>query len=321
MRWLAETKVDPEFVLDGASVVSLSALSPVERELWSGFSSQTEIRVGDAHSELSQNFWDVALLINDAPKSQFDLLTECARESVDLPKAFACLALGGSGFHGNRNRTWKALPGNLHFSSFCRMTLDAANCGPALSMLPTVAVTDTLGSLIDQFFLGKRQGNLPLPWIKWVNDVYLNEAKISGSLVSSQVNGDQIVSFVLGIGLNVGAVPDIADESFFGGATSLAENGLSVTLSDVFSELLKALEKRITQLQEPGGRAEIYGDYRRRLGGLGRLIELHPENPNNDSATPPIVRGRLLDVCEDLSIKVEGDPERHRWGRLRFAEK
>jgi biotin-(acetyl-CoA carboxylase) ligase len=321
MHRLAETKVDPEFLPGSSSVVSLSLLPPAERALWARFSRQTELRISDPVPNPVDIFWNSAILIQDSSQSQFDELVACSRENPDLPNTIACLAMRGSGFHGNRDRVWNALPGNLHLSSYCRMTLNAADCGPTLSMLPTVAVTDALISLFSQIVTTDRSAEVPTPWIKWVNDVCLDHSKISGSLVSTQVEGEQITSFVLGIGLNVGAAPTLADDAWAGPATSLAGQGIDVALPNVFRELLKTLAHRICEMRDRAGRAAIFRAYQERLGGVGSHVQVFPESFNFDSETLPIASGRLIGVHPDLSIQIEGCPELIRSGRLRMTGK
>lgn len=319
MRWMAETSVAGELLPVAPTVVSTSALSPGERDLWARLSSEHELQLMESAKGLDDDFWRAVALIHSSSSSQFDLLADCARRDVELPDAIACLALTGDKFHGNRNRSWKALLGNLHLSSFCRMRLDAADCGPALSMLPTVAVTDILLDLTGQTEPAGARIRAAHPWIKWVNDVYINDAKVSGSLVSSQVVGDQITSFVLGIGLNVGVVPELGDTQLFGGVTSLRQEGLHVPLAETFRSLLRTLASRIRQLTGTAGRCRIQADYLSRLGGIGRQVELYPEDCERHGQTPMIASGRLLEVNPDLSLAIEDCPHSFRSGRLRFV--
>jgi biotin-(acetyl-CoA carboxylase) ligase len=319
MRLLAETSVAGEFLPVVSTVVSASALPPGERELWARLSSEHELQLMESATGLDDDFWSAVALVHRSSNSQFDLLVDCARCDVELPDTFACLALTGDRFHGNRNRSWKALLGNLHLSSFCRIRLDAADCGPALSMLPTVAVTDFLMELTGLTGPDGVRTRAAHPWIKWVNDVYINDAKLSGSLVSSQVVGDQITSFVLGIGLNVGVVPELGDDQLFGGATSLKLEGLHVTLAETLQGLLRTLASRIRQMTGTAGRSRIQADYVARLGGIGRQVELYPEGCERRGQTPMIASGRLLEVRPDLSLLIEDRSNSYRSGRLRFV--
>jgi BirA family biotin operon repressor/biotin-[acetyl-CoA-carboxylase] ligase len=273
--------------------------------VWETLSTGSQVATLDA---ADVPFWNQSIIVNEASRSQFDALEQLARSESPPTDAIACLALSGNEFHGNRGRTWCALRGNLHFSSFCPVDLSAKRCGPALSMLPTVAVVDVI-----QLLFGESQ---PAPcWIKWVNDVFIKDAKVSGSLVSTQLDGDRISSCVLGIGLNVRRAPDLARDSLAGAATSLLACGVHPPLKTVFELLLAAIAARLAQLGTHDGPRTLYRDYRKHLGGMGRWVEILPE-----SGDPrPLAVGKLLDVHEDLSLEIEG-VEAVRFGRLRFAD-
>jgi BirA family biotin operon repressor/biotin-[acetyl-CoA-carboxylase] ligase len=230
-----------------------------------------------------------------------------------LPDTLACLALTGSGFHGHRQRPWQALRGNLHFSSFCRIPLDAARCGPALSMLPTLAVTDALCELAGT--AAHRRDAASLFRIKWVNDVFAGDRKVSGSLVATQVNGEGIESFVLGIGVNVEVAPRLDANRFPGEATSLRALGIELPLPGIFDALRQALARRLDQLGTPAGPSALFADYCRRSGVVGRAVAIHPETAASPTETP-LATGRLLAIHSDLSLEIEGCPGRIRSGRL-----
>jgi BirA family biotin operon repressor/biotin-[acetyl-CoA-carboxylase] ligase len=305
MTYLVEPSVDQSIFHCPNPPQDLGTLAPSAQLGWTALSASPQ---GTCFEAAGIPFWNQSIVVNESSRSQFDALEDLARAESPPTGSIACLALSGKGFHGNRGREWCALPGNLHFSSFCRLDLNASRCGPALSMLPTVAVVDVIRLLLGE--------NAPARcWIKWVNDVFIHDAKVSGSLVSTQLEGDRISSCVLGIGLNVRRAPPLANDSVSGAATSLLACGVHPPLKTVFELLLEALAARLAQLGTHGGPKALYGEYRKRLGGIGRRVEIMPES----GAPRPLAAGRLLDVREDLSLKLEGEQE-VRFGRLRFAD-
>lgn len=309
MTYLIEPSVDQSFTSQERAPIDVSSLSAVERGLLTEFSRANQIIYQET---LDHEFWERSIIVKESELSQFDALVNLARSADPPSDSLACLALTGSKFHGNRGRKWMALPGNLHFSSYCRLNLDAARCGPALSMLPTVAVTDVIAHL-------RGSQNIHPCWIKWVNDVCLGDEKLSGSLVSSQVDGDTIVSCVLGIGINLEIAPDLEGESSFGGATSLRQHGVASTVPGAFELLLEALARRIEQLSTADGPDELFMDYRSRIGGIGRQIQVLPAQDETCDGDTIIASGCLLDVRPDLSLEIQGE-NRVRSGRLRFTE-
>jgi hypothetical protein len=141
MQLLAEIPAVSELRIAGKGrTVTASSLPVAERDWWAQLSGHERLH----RFETDDPFWQASALINDSAVSQFDVIVEAAQRGAPLPDSLACIALTGSGFHGHRHRPWQALRGNLHFTSFCRLRLEAARCGAALSMLPTLAVTDLL---------------------------------------------------------------------------------------------------------------------------------------------------------------------------------
>lgn len=307
MRYLAEPiSTIGDFDPKTGPLIPVSELPPAERAWWSSLSRQSQVCTGHLDASPEDSFWKSIAIVDDSPVSQFDALVEASQGGLTLPDTLACVALTGSGFHGNRRRPWQALRGNLHFTAFCRLRLEAARCAPALSMLPTLAVTDVLLPLVGE------QGS-----IKWVNDVLLGGQKVAGSLVSSQVSGGHIDSFVLGIGLNLETAPRLGNQDLAGEPTSLRASGVALHISEAFASLRVALARRISQLLGPGGPEQLFADYRQRSRVVGRLVAVYPETAVSANEVP-IATGRLLVIHPDLSLEIEGHAERLRSGRLRL---
>lgn len=307
MRYLAEpTSTLWELGSKTGPLIPVSELPPDERAWWSLLSQQSQVCAGQLDASPEENFWKTVAIVDDSPVSQFDALVEAAQTGVPLPDSLACVALTGSGFHGNRRRPWQALRGNLHFTSYCRLRLDAARFAPSLSMLPTLAVTDVLLPLVGEAAA-----------IKWVNDVLLGGQKVAGSLVSTQVSGGQIDSFILGIGLNLEAAPRLGNQDLAGEPTSLRAAGIALTLPEAFASLRVALARRISQLLGPAGPEQLFMDYRQRSRVVGRLVAVYPEAAVS-AGEAPLAKGRLLAIHPDLSLEIEGHAERLCAGRLRL---
>ena len=59
--------------------------------------------------------------------------------------------------------------------------------------------------------------------IKWVNDVLIDGAKVSGVLAYTQQEGDNVTAATLGIGLNLKTTPRIDPSPFVPRAASLTD--------------------------------------------------------------------------------------------------
>lgn len=140
---------------------------------------------------------------------------------------------------GRAGRTWYSLPGvSLSFSLVLRSKQIGFITPPRLTGLGALAVCDVLQSYYDL------EAN-----IKWPNDVLVNEGKLSGVLVEAQWQGEEILSAVMGIGINVArdSVPSQGDLDY--PATSLeVAYGKPVNRWNLLKQLLEALLTRLPQL-------------------------------------------------------------------------
>lgn len=120
--------------------------------------------------------------------------------------------------------------------------------------------------------------------IKWVNDLYVNGRKVAGILAEGVLSPDgTLAAVVLGIGINVGATafPDELRPI----ATSLGNEGVTLTREDVAAAFLNALSRALT---DPTAMEE----YRRRNWVVGRQVT--------------VVRGNETYPATAVSITDEG---------------
>ena len=113
---------------------------------------------------------------------------------------------------GRLGRAWVSPPGNLHASTIVR--LRPGDPPPAtLAMVASVALDEVL----------RAYG--AAPWIKWPNDLFVGDAKLTGILLER--GGDAVV---VGIGANLAHHPDGLDRA----VTSLPAQGLAAPDPDLF---------------------------------------------------------------------------------------
>jgi biotin-[acetyl-CoA-carboxylase] ligase BirA-like protein len=252
-------------------------------------------------------FWTSWFLAVESSASQYDTLRRVIGSRQDLPGHVVCLALGGRDFHGQQDRKWQAVEGNLHLSLALRCDLAAAECGLALTMLPAVAAVDALADL------GDKDRGLTGLGIKWVNDILVDGRKIGGVLTSARSQDGRIGSCVLGIGLNVGAAPEVRPTPFSPGVTCLKEH---VTLPAnpllaVLELLLEAVAFRFTELADHGPEPLLTA-YRSASLVLGREVEIRQDPPAQAAGR----QGRVLAIGPDLSLTLSDGPVPVTTGRL-----
>lgn len=130
--------------------------------------------------------------------------------------------------------------------------------------------------------------------IKWPNDIYAGNDKISGILIENSIKGDIIESCVIGIGLNVN------QQRFTGGAPNPVSmtmiSGIQYDLKKCLSELADNLDKRYKSLIG-GMYDEIRSEY---IGSLYRLDEWH-----KFKTAAGILKGRIRSVGISGILQIE----------------
>lgn len=257
-----------------------------------------DVPLHDAEVE-SAPLWEHLLLVETAPRSQFDLLVDLIREGRLPPRGVVCVAGEGRGFHGMRSRPWVAPAGNLYLSAHLAPGRPVDRAGVAFTVLAAVSVVEAVDGLAD---LTGRAG------IKWVNDILVEGAKVCGVIAHTQVEGDRVGSVVLGIGLNVETAPEVEPTPQVPRAACLADFA-PCRRGDLLGPLLDALARNYEELLEQGF-DRLLDRYRRRSLALGREVAVSSEEGGITA------RGRVTAIGHQLELYIEGrDRPVHR-GRL-----
>ena len=145
------------------------------------------------------------------------------------------------------------------------------------------------------------------PAIKWPNDVLINDKKVCGILVESELKGKRVDYAILGIGINVNLKPSDFPE-IQPLATSLShELGRQVSQLDVIRCLLAEIERLYLAL--PSGDA-VYREWRDNLVTLGKRVQVSSEETTYEGIAESVASdGSLLLRQSDGSLTkiVAGD--------------
>jgi BirA family biotin operon repressor/biotin-[acetyl-CoA-carboxylase] ligase len=309
-------KILPGFPPDtpsGTPIPETSELGPFElllsRALF-GEKSRSLVEFS-APADWRGDFWSSWYLAGDSRWSQYDVLRQVITDNRELPGHVVCLALQGTGFHGQNQRGWIAEMGNIHLTLGLRCDLPATETGLALTMLPAVAVVDAL------LKMGLPAQGEKSPQIKWVNDIQVAGKKLGGVLTSARSQNGRIRSVVLGIGLNVAVAPDVVPTvytpqvTFLGEHMPLEDNGMACALAAV----LNAVAERFEQLQSAGP-GPLLTAYREASSVLGRQVEVH----DTDGGIGTVRKGRVIAIGPDLSLVLSDDSRPVTSGRLVLAD-
>ncbi len=121
-----------------------------------------------------------------------------------LPDSFVVLANNQSSGIAKYNKEWNSFAGNLHFSLNTKIDanfLSTKNIG-IYSLLVGIAIRDTM--------LLYLKNNVNILY-KWPNDIIINNAKISGTLIEVAQDRNFNNYLITGVGLNLVQAPIISN--------------------------------------------------------------------------------------------------------------
>jgi BirA family biotin operon repressor/biotin-[acetyl-CoA-carboxylase] ligase len=219
--------------------------------------------------------------------------------SAGAPHGTLVQALSQTAGRGRLNRQWVSPAGNLYMSVILRPRVTAIR-GTELGFVASLAVADAISEMAPD----PRAVRL-----KWPNDVLLNDAKLAGILLETELGPDNLLAWVvLGIGINILSTPDDTPYP----ATCLAEQGTPPSLDSVLAILCTALNQRL-DIWERDGFDQIRGDWVMRSRGVGMPIRL--------KIGTETISGRFHDLDRDgaLLLECEGSIRRITAGDVHFA--
>ena len=309
MWWLSD-RPDPPFGDLDLKPASWNSLPPGAQAAWRTLATdQTStpfvaaIPSPDPHR--------VVVQIHRATRSSYDSIRRALSRGVNLPDSLVCLTTEGTGLRGHRNRSWEALPGNLHLSFLIRDRLPILRAGAGLSILPAIVAAEWLAArLPDSVDFG----------IKWVNDLTVDNRKIGGVLASSSIRSHHFEDCLFGIGLNLSSSPDIEPDIFVPGTACLGEWSHPPNVVGSALEIIDALQLQFQSLLSEGN-DDAMDCYRRRSIALGREVLIYEDvMEGNPTDCQPLAGGVLQHIDSDLGLRISGCPSPVHRGRLAFAE-
>lgn len=254
--------------------------------------------------------WTHAFVVKRAPSSHYDHLVELSQTDIRLPDGTLCLAGSGRKFHGQRQRPWTAIEGNIHLALYLSPHRAVERFHSGFPILAAVSLIDTLDAITPLKDRAK---------IKWVNDILIDGKKIAGFLVHTQSMENTVLSVILGIGLNVEKTPRVKPDPFVPRVSSLTnfvKDGLTLTRDKILLELLRSLDKNY-QLLLDGHYAPLLNSYKERSLVIGRHVRILSDSPSKKSHE--IASGKVIAINENLELIIKGHPEPVTSGRLILA--
>ncbi|MDP6685867.1 MAG: biotin--[acetyl-CoA-carboxylase] ligase [Candidatus Omnitrophota bacterium] len=132
-------------------------------------------------------------------------------------------------------------------------------------------------------------------FIKWPNDVFINEKKVCGILTEMNGELDKIHFVVIGIGININAKTELLPE----GATSLAEEkGEQVSRLEFTQALLRNLDKYYNLFNRKS-LEDIVAEYKKLCLVLDKQVQIHYDNE--------LISGNAVDIDKEGALILRMD--------------
>ncbi|MCK5126641.1 MAG: biotin--[acetyl-CoA-carboxylase] ligase [candidate division Zixibacteria bacterium] len=250
--------------------------------------------------------WKYGLVVEEAQASQYDTVIDLCQQNIELPDGLFCVAGSSTKFHGQRGRTWASPQGNIYLTAHVSPKIKIDGFGVGFPILAAVSVVETIDSV---------PGLTGQAGIKWVNDILIDNAKVSGFLAYSQNIEGIVNSTTIGIGLNVLSKPHLPLDKFVQQVTSLAEHTSTCTLANLLPVLLKRLWYNY-HLLLTGQYRTLLDIYRNRSVIIGQEVEIISDPIKYKNEAEIIASGRVTGIGDNLELFIEGNPSPITHGRL-----
>lgn len=225
--------------------------------------------------------------------------SEVLRHPEDYPSGTVLAACEQTAGRGQRGNTWFTEPGkNLTFSIVLKFPQGHLPAAQAhwLNYLMSYAVSAFL------------EENGVRPMVKWPNDVYVNRRKICGMLIENTLQGADVATSVIGVGVNINqkAFPQLAN------ATSLTLcTGREYALEPALERLAALFEDNLPLLFDKERRGSLFEAYSALLFQKGVEARYH------DLLTGEEFSGVIEGVEADGRLRIREGGNRLRFYRFK----
>ncbi len=186
---------------------------------------------------------------------------------------------------GQRGNSWTSEGGNQFTATvYLETAFLSVEDLPFFNMAVALAVRATISSF-----------NCPNTVIKWPNDIYIDSKKIAGILIETQLQSQQIVHALIGVGINIHTEPQVEMSDALSNWNAVAPDRLVV-----LERFIAHMNEEILLFKQQS-KEEIYARYCTVLWKLNEQIEAQLPDGNR-------IKGTILGVNElgNLIFETEG---------------
>ena len=196
---------------------------------------------------------------------------------------------------GQRTNTWQSDRGkNLLFSFLVKPELSVNNQFK-LHIITSISIVRTL------YKVGIHDAK-----IKWPNDIYVRDKKVSGILIESQVSSRKITQSVIGIGLNINQT----QFNLLNATSTYNELNINLDIKNTLEIFCTFFDEEYLSVNDDI--ETLKRNYMRNLYQLNKEIKFIYEKN--------ILSGRIVDIDPDGSLVIlsNGNKEKFNYGSISF---
>lgn len=181
------------------------------------------------------------LIVLEETESTQDIAGKMALD--EAPSGTSVMALRQIKGRGRSRSYWHSPPGkNLALSVIVRPTIKVQEC-PLLGMLASITTADLVDDLCHPF----------KAYLKWPNDVLIQDRKIAGILSEARILNGIVEFIVLGVGLNINSrAEDFPDELCESLTSFVIITGKTFDLKKVGISFLERLADLVHKVEHEG---------------------------------------------------------------------
>ena len=175
--------------------------------------------------------------------------TYLSRLAATLPGGTVIYTPCQTAGRGQKGNSWESEDGkNLTFSILIKRPLVKARDQFCLSEAAAVAVVEALSAEAGDGFT-----------VKWPNDVYWQDKKICGMLIENSLDGIDIATCIIGIGINVNQQRFVSDASNPVSLTNITDR--EHDLESLLKRVCSRIEQLVNTLGDEAAREQLHGQY------------------------------------------------------------
>ena len=175
--------------------------------------------------------------------------TYLSRLAATLPGGTVIYTPCQTAGRGQKGNSWESEDGkNLTFSMLIKRPPVKAREQFCLSEAAAMAVVEVLSSVAGDGFT-----------VKWPNDIYWRDLKVCGMLIENSLDGSDIATCIIGIGINVNQQRFVSDAP---NPVSLVNiTGREHDLDTILRQVCSRIEQTVASLADNGVRHDLHQRY------------------------------------------------------------